>query len=558
MKSQVFFLYFFSVLIYSCSQQRVGNFGADISSDSAQVISGKLLFERHCSACHSFLQEAIGPNLSGLTHQVETEWIRDFIRNPERVIKSGDARAVSMYDKFKVYMPAFSHLEEVEVDALLSYLHTFKELPDSVGVAGLDDPLPDIARDSELVLDLDFITQIPASEPNPPLAKITKLECEPQSGRLFVHDQRGILYELKDGLHSEYFPLRDHRADLSYSPGLATGFGSYAFHPDFQKNGMLYTSHSEKGQLQPADFSYADSIQVMFQWVLTEWTTANPLAETFEGIGRELLRINFVTQVHGMQEISFNPYAVRGDADYGQLYIGIGDGGSAESGFAFIADHQGSKVWSSILRIDPRGNNSRNGKYGIPPSNPFAQDAGKAGEVYAYGFRNPNRVFWDPEGRLLATEIGHQNVEELNEIKPGEFYGWPLREGSFIINPYGNMGAVFSLAANDALLGSTYPILEMDHDELAAIIGGYFFKSGSLEGRYVFGDVPTGKLFIADMKDQSNIKVEKWKVKLDGKEISLQELCGNKRVDLKFGQDCHGQIYLMTKADGKIYRIRDT
>src|SRR5690606_7665917 len=103
-----------------------------------------------------------------------------------------------------------------------------------------------------------------------------------------------------------------------------------------------------------------------------------------------------------------------GSEDYGLLYVALGDGGSAESGFAFLADHQGSKVWSSIMRLDPSGNNSRNAKYGIPANNPFVGQEGKAEEVYAYGFRNPNRVFWDENGKMFATDIGHHNIEELN------------------------------------------------------------------------------------------------------------------------------------------------
>jgi mono/diheme cytochrome c family protein len=554
MKNASFLIFAICLFLFSCNEKT--DFGHDISTNAENIIAGKAIFNQNCSSCHNFQQTTIGPNLSGLTRQVESDWIKRMIQNPKSIIDDGDPRAVGLYQKYKTYMPAFPQFNEHELDALLSYLHTFEELPSQNGSTGLDDPIPNKIPDSGIRLELEFLTQIPPSDTIPPLAKITKLESERVSGRTFVQDQRGVMYELKNGKHQVYFPLRDLRPNLMFKPGLATGFGSYAFHPEFYKNGLLYTSHSEKGKPEIPDFGYADSIKVTLQWVLTEWKTANPNSEKFTGSSRELLRIDFVTQIHGMQEISFNPHSKPGEPDYGKLFIGIGDGGSAENGFAFIADHQGSDVWSSILRIDPAGKNSKNGQYGIPADNPFFGQAGKAGEVFAYGFRNPNRVFWDPQGRLLATEIGHKNIEELNGILPGKFYGWPVREGSFVINPYGDMSRIFQLPKDDSALGAVLPLIQLDHDELAAIIGGYFVKNGPHAGKFLFGDVPSGRLFISDLSDWKSIKVETWGITYQGKEMSLEELCGSPRVDLKFGQDKSGQLYLMTKADGKIYKIK--
>ena len=166
-------------------------------------------------------------------------------------------------------------------------------------------------------------------------------------------------------------------------PGIATGFGSFAFHPEFSKNGLLYTTHAEPPGSAKADFSYPDSIPVLLQWVLTEWKT-DPQSFPFSGQGREILRIDEPTGIHGMQEIAFNRIAKPGDEDYELLYIGIGDGGSAEIGHALVSQVP-EKIWGSIIRIDPLGNNSKNGKYGIPPDNPFYKSGnGKAvPEIYA-------------------------------------------------------------------------------------------------------------------------------------------------------------------------------
>src|SRR5688500_5407360 len=155
-----------------------------------------------------------------------------------------------------------------------------------------------------------------------------------------------------------------------HQPGLATGFGSFAFHPDFANNGLFYTTHTEPPRSGIADFFYDDSIKVTLQWVLTEWKTTMPAADTFSGTGRELFRINMLTQLHGVQDIEFNPYAKPGEDDYGQLYIGVGDGGSVENGHAELV-HRRERIWGTVLRINPGGKNGRQNRYGIPASNPF-------------------------------------------------------------------------------------------------------------------------------------------------------------------------------------------
>lgn len=553
MKNSVKFFLPALALFAACSGEK--NPGWDISTDQEQITAGKSLFEQNCAACHNFTQNAIGPNLSGVTHEMTSEWVKNFIKNPTQIIESGDERAKATFAAYKTYMPAFPNLGDEQMDQILSYLHTYEKKAVEQSADKIEDPIPDSVADSGIRMELEFFFQVPPTDTITPLAKITKLESEPVSGRTFLQDQHGVMYEIINGKPVEYLNLKKLRPEMVSKPGLATGFGSWAFHPDFVNNGILYTSHTVPGGTAPADFAYADSIPVKMQWVLTEWKTNNPKGTPYVGEGREFFRIDVPTQIHGVQELAFNPKSKPGDEDYGLLYVGVGDGGSAENGFAFIPDHQGRLPWSSILRIDPSGRNSKNGKYGIPASNPFASDPNKAGEVYAYGFRNPNRVFWSPDGQLLASEIGHHNIEELNKIEPGKFYGWPQREGTFLINPYGNMSDLFPLPADDAELGSTYPLIQLDHDELNAIIAGYFIPSGELEGNFLFGDVPGGKLYISDLKGDQP-KVESWKVIYNGKEMTIKELCDCKRVDLKFGQDKTGQLYLMTKFDGKVYKIK--
>ena len=411
------------------------------------------------------------------------------------------------------------------------------------------------------MVDIDSITQIPASSDQSPLTRITKLDYETKTGELYILDLRGKLYKLVNGQPKVYMDIAKLESKFISQPGLATGFGSFAFHPGFSRNGLLYTTHTEGAGSAKADFSYPASIPVVLQWVLTEWKT-DPATFPFSGKGRELFRIDMPTGIHGVQEIAFNRLAKPGDEDYGLLYIGIGDGGSTEIGHALVLPIP-QKIWGSIIRIDPLGNNSMNGQYGIPPHNPFSKKDGRnfVPEIYAYGFRNPHRINWSMSGQLLAVNIGQHSIESINMILPGHFYGWPIREGTFEERFFNEVGKVYPLPPNDSVYHITYPVAQFDHDEGTAITGGFEYRGNSiplLKGKYLFGDIGTGKLFYVNMKDLilgKQAAIKKWNISMNGIPTSLAALCRNDRVDLRFGIDSKRELYLSTKEDGKIYKL---
>lgn len=548
------FLAFIALVLFSCSPKKK-EFGTDISTESSQITKGKQLFEQHCSSCHRFDQDAIGPNLSGLTRQVESSWIRAFIKNPGAVIANKDPRALALLEKYRTEMPSYPQLKEEELDALLSYLHTFSTIPLPISGDTTSNLIPEKVQDSGIRLDLEFFAQLPASDSVFPLAKMTKMEAIPGTDRLVINDQRLGIYELVDQRPQLYLPLLELRPKMVSKPGWGTGLGSFAFHPDFLKNGLFYTAHTEPGGSAKEDIGYTDSLKVFMQWVLTEWKADDPQARVFKGSSREILRVSNASQAHGMQELTFNPLAKKGaSSDYGLLYVGYGDGGTAEKGFPEISNHGGKGMYSSIWRIHPLGKTGRNGQYGIPSSNPFFGKKELAGEVYAYGFRNPNRIFWDEKGQLHATDIGQHSIEELNRIEPGKFYGWPIREGTFVINPYGSFRSLYPLPEDDAKFGVSYPRVQLEHDEMVAIIGGYTVADGALKGKFVFGDVPSGRLFFVDLAEENPV-TQTWGIRYQGKEMSLQELVGHTRVDLKFGQDADNRLYVMSKTNGVVYRV---
>jgi mono/diheme cytochrome c family protein len=551
-------------LFYLFSDCNSGDDTRLLPTDSITISKGQNSFANKCNSCHNFNYDGIGPQLAGVTSEKSVGWLKNFIRDPKKVIESGDTTGKKLFEKYKTLMPSFAYLPDEEINAILAFIHSKKKLERPVIQEDTNDiknPIPDTIKSSDLVVDLNLVTQIPRSSDEPPLTRITKLDYQPNTGDLFILDLRGKLYRLQNGEQKVYMDMVSLKPKFINQPGLATGFGSFAFHPEFSKNGLLYTTHTEPPASAKADFSYPDSIPVLLQWVLTEWKT-DPLAFPFSGTGREILRIDMPTAIHGMQEITFNRLAKPGDKDYGLLYIGIGDGGSAEIGHALVSPIP-DKIWGSIIRIDPSGNNSKNGKYGIPGSNPFykTENEKSVPEIYAWGFRNPHRISWSKSGQLLAVNIGEHNIEALNIIEAGHFYGWPIREGTFLERFFYNTGKIYPLPGNDSVYHVTYPVAQFDHDEGVAISGGFEYRGTAipqLAGKYLFGDIAAGKLFYVNMKDLrlgTQATIKKWKISFKGVPTTLAQLCGKDRVEMRFGMDSKGELYLLTKADGKVYKL---
>ena len=567
MKNTILFLLIsaLSLVLVACNQK--GNSSADETPmDSAAIAKGAAIFNQNCIACHSIDQDGIGPALGGVTDDVSDDWLKSFIADPKKMIESGDPRAQSLFAKYKAVMPSFAYYKEDELDGIVAYLHTqkgmHKRMVSSADTAALENPIADGIPMSDLVLNMKLFAQMPATAEQRPLTRITKFSSRPDTHEFYVLDLRGKLYRLQNGKADVFLNISDHKPNFINAPGHATGFGSFAFHPEFASNGLLYTTHTEAAGSAPADFIFDDTLKVKLQWVLSEWKTDEPGGFPYRGQSRELMRINMVGQSHGVQEIVFNPLAKREDEDYGLLYIGVGDGGSAERGILHI-NKGPENIWSSILRIDPAGRNSANGKYGIPPSNPFVRSKNpKAlGEVYAFGFRNPHKITWTSSGKMLASNIGQHNIEELNLILPGHDYGWPTREGSFMIDLRASTRKLYPLSADDESFNMDYPVAEYDHDEGNAIIGGYEYQGtaiNKLKGKYLFGDMVNGRLFyvnVDDVREGQEAPMMEVKVALNGKLTTLKELCDDERLSMRFGRDHAGEIYISTMPDGKIYKL---
>lgn len=551
-----------ALLIFSCQNLSRAKWDL-ISTDSTSISNGSVLFEKDCKSCHSFRSGGIGPSLGEVTKVVSPKWIMDFIKGPNALIQAKDKRADSLFVRFKTIMPSFPNFSEEQMDDILSFMYSQRVSTNQrIDTGFLSNPIPESIPLSDLIIEMELFAQIPASSEKKPLTRITKLVAKPNSDQLFVLDLRGKLYFLDGNTPSVYFDIVQVKPKFIHQPGLATGFGSFAFHPDFAQNGLLYTSHTEGPGSAKSDFGYNDSIPVVLQWVLSEWKTRKPEGTTFVGEPRELFRIDMVSPIHGMQEIAFNSTSKIGDADFGLLYVGIGDGGCAENGFSFLC-HNLETLWGTVIRIDPQEDKTTHRKYSIPKGNPLAKstDIKIRKEIFAYGFRNPHRITWAQSGMMLVSNIGQRQVESIYSIHPGSDSGWPHREGTFAIDPIGGLDEVYPLPSNDSLNHFNYPVAQYDHNEGNAIAGGFEYSGKripALGGKFIFMDIVKGRLFYVmmnDLKIGSQAPIQELRFSLDGKIKSLKEITGTDKVDGRFGIDNQGELYLTTKPDGKIYRL---
>ena len=432
------------------------------------------------------------------------------------------------------------------------------------GSGPIIDPVSAPIVDGSLTFQLEYFATIPASgTTGGPLARINYLgHANDESERLFVNDLQGKMYVIEAREVTEYLNIRAQTADFMDSPGLGSGFGFFAFHPDFAENGKLYTIHTEGGEaLTSKTPDYSNGPGDVVHGVLLEWTTTQPTVSPFSGSKRELLRLGFPSPLHGMQQMAFDPNAKQGDEDFGLLYIAVGDGeipGNQTENAQSIRAHNG-KIW----RIDPLGDDSPNGQYGIPAFNPFAQQSDALGEIWALGLRNPHRFSWDPLTRnMYFGHIGEAQVDAVFQGIQGANYGWNLREGGYRFekkDPY----FVYPNRDSDASSRFTYPVARIDHDDIRAVVGGFVYRGDRLPdlyGKYVFGDIVLGQLFVVDAGDLDDGEMDAVIARVaiqdaSGVIRSFDHFAQRSRADLRFGQDAQGEIYVLSKANGRIWTI---
>ena len=394
---------------------------------------------------------------------------------------------------------------------------------------------------------IDFAEQI---------GRLNFLRSEPSNAplagtRWFVCDMNRNLYTVNrtNGTFNGYLDFEATFPKFDNNPGFAGGLVTVLFHPGYSSNGIFYTVHTEnpnKGtggepinsnavlpqgytntavELPPAG-------TVQRHGVLVEWHDTNISNATFEGTARELLRVGFTGTIHPMGDLLFNPNAQPDDWDFGNLYIANGDGGAGENNDARHGIPQNlNALVGKILRITPDVNLrpadllAGNGTYRIPATGPapnpftatnsfFTNLAAARPEVFAYGFRNPHRLEWDSAtGTMLVNDIGLNSWEEVNVVHRGTNYGYAEREGieNMIVSSglTGSQVGVPFPTNSDFLVVSglatavvpAYPVASYSHRDGEAVSSGFVYRGNlmpQLRGKYIFGDIPTARLFYCD------------------------------------------------------------
>ena len=285
------------------------------------------------------------------------------------------------------------------------------------------------------------------------------------SNRLFIVEQGGTLRVLQPGASAATLFL--DIAGKVTTAGNEQGLLGLAFHPSYATNGRFFVDYTRAGD---------GAI------VISEFTVSgNPLvANTTEKV---LLVIPHpVNTNHNGGMLAFGPD--------GYLYIGVGDGGSANDPPSNAQNVQ--VLLGKILRIDvDRADAAAGTPYSSPPDNPFVNVSGRD-EIFAYGLRNPWRFSFDrATGQVWVGDVGQSAREEVDTpLVKGGNYGWRVFEGTLCTN---NDPSLCNPANYIA------PRFEYAHTGgRCSITGGYVYRgaSGALPaGTYVYGDYCTGEIF---------------------------------------------------------------
>ncbi|HEV7969150.1 MAG TPA: PQQ-dependent sugar dehydrogenase [Candidatus Acidoferrales bacterium] len=387
------------------------------------------------------------------------------------------------------------------------------------------------------------------------LGRVSSLRAEPANAplgasRIFVNDQSGTIYILDTATKkfTPYLKFTDIFPKFASDKGNATGIVSITFDPAYAKNGKFYTVHTENPELPgiatpgntqlPAlnltGYTTTDAVNppagpVHLESVLVEWTDTNIRNATFEGTARELLRMGY-DRNHPMDDTIFNPLAKPGSSDYGNLYVGVGDGAQGETpGPSHTLPQQLNTLLGKILRITPDINLrpkdmlSPNGRYRIPSTgpdpNPFVNVASARREVYAYGLRHPHRFDWDTATKtMLIIDIGLHYWEEIDVVAKGANYGYPEREGNeqLFVDDAGKTGSLMTppvvfpdrdllhVDGIDEPVVPIYPAAVYSHWEGDSIGSGFVYRGKlmpRLRGKFIFNDMTTGRIFYVDLAE---------------------------------------------------------
>ncbi|MEO7794773.1 MAG: PQQ-dependent sugar dehydrogenase [Thermoanaerobaculia bacterium] len=334
--------------------------------------------------------------------------------------------------------------------------------------------------------------------------------------RLFIVEQGGRIRIFSDGaLASGAFLDISGRVRSGGEQGLL----GLAFHPRYAENGFLFVNYTREGD--------GATVVSRFRRSSSDPQRADPGSEAI------LLTVAQPFDNHNGGDLAFG-------AD-GYLYIGMGDGGAGGDPDCRSQNH--NQLLGKMLRLDVDSHATSAPWYSSPADNPFAGTTG-ADEIWALGLRNPWRFSFDrTNGDLFVADVGQSERDEV-DLWPaagggGANFGWKIMEGSACYSR--DACAASAPACGSAELA--LPILEnLLADANCAVIGGYRYRGHrlpALEGRYLFGDYCSGRLWAAATNGTAWTR-ESFPFELPGLTT--------------FGETQVGEIVLATQA-GELYAL---
>ncbi|MDZ4857623.1 MAG: PQQ-dependent sugar dehydrogenase [Candidatus Hydrogenedentes bacterium] len=336
--------------------------------------------------------------------------------------------------------------------------------------------------------------------------------------RIVVLEQEsGSVFLIKNGVR-QATPFLNIDKKVGSEDG-EQGLLGLAFHPDYANNRFLYVNYTDNN---------GDT-------VIERYKAKKSFDKAGKKSKKRILKIAQPYSNHNGGMIAFGP-------NDGYLYIGMGDGGDADD------PHNNGQTLNTLLGKMLRIDVDNGDPYVNPSSNPFVPISAARSEIWSIGWRNPWRWSFDRlTGDIYVGDVGQDNVEEIDfqpaDSEGGENYGWKIAEGFSCRGGSGTCGT-------DE--GFTPPIIDYGHNEGQVVIGGYVYRGTAipaLAGTYFYADYSFGTI---------------WSLKYDGNTVSdLTERTddldpvGTPRISgpCSFGEDAAGELYILDRDDGEIYKI---
>ena len=279
------------------------------------------------------------------------------------------------------------------------------------------------------------------------------------------------------------------------------GLLDVALHPDYGHNGWLYLSYAAagpRGAHTAVLRARLDGDRLVDQRVIF---AGNNTASSSHHFGSRL---------------AFD--------DDGKLYVTVGERGDSDKAQE-LDSHNGTTV-----RLNDDGS--------VPGDNPFVDTAGARPEIYSYGHRNPQGMARHPgTGAIWLHEHGPKGGDEINIVRPGVNYGWP-------VITYGRAYSGFSIGEGTRKRGMAQPLWYWVPS--IAPSGMAFYTGDRFPGW-------RGSLFVGALKDQLLSRLDVAGGKIVAEERILTGVIGRIR-DVRQGPD--GLIYLLTdNGDDALYRL---